>query len=875
MIDQSNDVFYSSFAHNIAKLRYLWDTKDGGKETWAQLAHRVAKNVMGAVDAPKELVAKVEQAIANREFMPGGRYLYAAGRAYHQTNNCFSGETEVVTRFGTKTIRELAAVGHATLQTSGGAWVESEVRSFGRQELLKVTLVRAGAEKTIFATPGHSWRISGSRSEAGRSSQKKEVTTDQLRPGDSMWMVFGYGISRTPVSPAGALHGIVFGDGCAPSEKLGFGSAHIRLCGQKDAELLPLFAGYPTHPVEEDTFVSGLPRHYKNLPSLEFDRSYLLGWLAGYFAADGCVDAEGGPSLASVSRKNLEFAKDVCYLLGIGTYPIRASDRVSNLTGEPSLLYSFKLMKEHLTPEFFLTSSHRIRFQINPPQRHFPVWKVKSVEQTDRVEEVYCAVVPDTHEFVLADHILTGNCLLLRAADSREGWAELAHKAMMALMTGAGIGIVYSDIREKGQPIRKTGGVASGPLSLAKILNETGREVKQGGSRRSAIWAGIHWWHPDAMEFVHAKDWSPEVRALKAKDFNFPASLDMTNVSIILDDDFFEAYKNPKDSKHTLATTIYWEVMRQALKKGEPGFSVDTGENSAFVLRNACTEVTSDTTDDICNIGSINMSRVRDLEHMKELVEVGTAFLLAGSVYSDVPYPDVDKVRTKNRLLGLGLMGLHEWLLTHGKPYGPDPELEQYLQIYATSTDVAGRYAKSWRLSKPKRTRAVAPNGTTGITAETTGGCEPVFTVAYKRRYYKGTVVHYEYVVDPVARRLINNGIKPENIEDAYTLAENVERRVEFQAWLQKFVDHGISSTVNLPPWGTQNNNDETVRPIGNMLMKYLPKLRGITFYPDGARDGQPLNVVSYQTAVGKTGKVFVEEQADVCSIANRGSCGA
>jgi len=377
------------------------------------------------------------------------------------------------------------------------------------------------------------------------------------------------------------------------------------------------------------------------------------------------------------------------------------------------------------------------------------------------------------------------------------------------------------------------------------------------------------------MEFVHGKDWSPEVRALKAKDFNFPATLDMTNVSVILDDEFFDAFKDPKHPQNSLASTIYWEVLRQALKKGEPGFSIDTGVNANNFLRNACCEVTSDTSDDVCNLGSINLSRVRDVEHMKELVELGTAFLLAGSVYSDVPYPDVDKVRTKNRLLGLGLMGVHEWLLTHGKVYGPDSDLEKLMDVYATSGTAASHFAKQWGLSKPKRTRAIAPNGTTSIVSGTIGGIEPLFCVAYKRRYYKGTVVHYEYVIDPVARRLIESGIKPEAIEDAYALAENIERRVAFQAWMQKYVDHAISSTVNLPPWGTENNNEETVRSIGTMLMKYLPKLRGVTFYPDGARDGQPLNVVNYQTAMSKTGKVFVEEQADVCSLTNRGACGA
>ena len=57
----------------------------------------------------------------------------------------------------------------------------------------------------------------------------------------------------------------------------------------------------------------------------------------------------------------------------------------------------------------------------------------------------------------------TQNCLLLRALDSREGWADLLQKASMALMTGAGIGVDYSLVRREGAPIRKTGGVATDP----------------------------------------------------------------------------------------------------------------------------------------------------------------------------------------------------------------------------------------------------------------------------------------------------------------------------------------------------------------------------------------------------------------------------
>jgi ribonucleoside-diphosphate reductase alpha chain len=468
----------------------------------------------------------------------------------------------------------------------------------------------------------------------------------------------------------------------------------------------------------------------------------------------------------------------------------------------------------------------------------------------------------------------TQNCLLLKVEDSREGWAELSYKAEMALMTGAGIGVVYSALREEGAPIKKTGGKSSGPIPKMNIINEIGRRVMQGGSRRSAIWAGLHWNHPDIMKFIVEKDWSDDIKRLKERDYNFPAPLDMTNISVILDDAFFAAHRDTTHPQHSLANNVYWATIRHMLETSEPGFSIDVGENAGEHLRNACTEITSRDDSDICNLGSINMARINSLEEMREVVEVATAFLLAGTVYSEVPYEKVDEIRTKNRRLGLGLMGLHEFLLLRGKKYGPDAELMKYLDIYATSTEIAAKYAHGWGISAPIKTRAIAPTGTIGIVAETTTGIEPVFCVAYKRRYLKGTVWNYQYVVDPTAKRLIDAGVAPDQIEDAYSLAEDVERRVAFQAWVQQWVDHSISSTINLPAWGTELNNESRVQDFGNMLIKYLPNLRGVTCYADGSRGGQPLTPVKYQTAVKHLGEIFIEA-TDICDITRGGTCGS
>lgn len=179
------------------------------------------------------------------------------------------------------------------------------------------------------------------------------------------------------------------------------------------------------------------------------------------------------------------------------------------------------------------------------------------------------------------------NCFLLRAEDSRQGWADLSRKAINCLMVGGGVGVDYSQLREEGAHIRGLGGKSTGPLSLMNIVNESGRNIMQGGSRRSALWAGLLWSHPDIMKFIELKNWSAEVRELKEKDFNFPAEMDGTNISVILDDEFFVAYNTVSHPKHSLAHIVYWKTVRQMMMSGEPGLSTDIGVNAGETLRNA------------------------------------------------------------------------------------------------------------------------------------------------------------------------------------------------------------------------------------------------------------------------------------------------
>ena len=50
---------------------------------------------------------------------------------------------------------------------------------------------------------------------------------------------------------------------------------------------------------------------------------------------------------------------------------------------------------------------------------------------------------------------------------------------------------------------------------------------------------------------------------------------------------------------------------------------------------------------------------------------------------------------------------------------------------------------------------------------------------------------------------------------------QDYKRRIKFQADVQDFVDQSISGTINLPSWGTDLNNEDTVKPFAETLACY------------------------------------------------------
>lgn len=554
-----------------------------------------------------------------------------------------------------------------------------------------------------------------------------------------------------------------------------------------------------------------------------------------------------------------------------------------------------KYMKPHGETHWFQTADRAV---------HYPMEALR-----ERAGNTYTRETGELRRLVRQRHFMPGgrylyasgnelhqvqNCLLLSCEDTREGWGDLAWKSEMALLTGAGIGVYYGNVRGSGSLVKRTGGTASGPVPKMIAVNEQGRAAVQGGDRRSAIWAGLPWWHKDVFWFMRAKDWPQYLKDAKQQDPSIAAPLDMTNISVCLDDEFFQWYEyGPGQPEPGLpngerfapnggswmdwATAVYWDAIDRMTQTGEPGFSVDLGDKRDEKLRNACTEIVSADDSDICNLGGLVLPRFESVQDFEDAVRLGVMYLTAGSVYSHVPYEQVAEVRDKNRRLGLDLMGVHEFLLMRGLRYGTDDAfeaLEPYMKVYDRALEFAHDCQEKAGVSPSVAATSGAPTGTRAIGAETTTGHQVVTAAAYKRlvitsKAHESDLRTAHYVIDPTVARLVRSGYigVDDVVEDSYALAEDFERVFKHQAYAQSHTDQAISMTVNLPH--VMTDRKERLN-FGTTLYRYLPRLRGITVYPNGAIAGQPITPVPLAEALAAS-NVTIEEDEDKCAS---GVCG-
>lgn len=319
--------------------------------------------------------------------------------------NCFSGDTEVITRQGVRTLRELANIGHAELLVmtkNGMEWINSPIQSFGIQ---KTVPMWTGDGNYLRTTLGHQWLYANERGEPNLWSRKstRELICNR---------------TRLPMAPItlpnidweGYAHGVVFGDGNIQSERGKHAHSCVTLFGEKQA-LAPLMSNYGTmsiHNREQGPcpYIYNLPKEWKEFP-VNPTPSYALGFIMGLVSTDGNI-AKANLKIFNASEDNIKVMRKLAVHAGL-----RCSNRIncqigtsSYVPGTPS--YNFRINTYNLTPGHFIRADQKAEFIQRSRGKTTTPYLIGYQDIIE--EEVFCAQVTGYYNFTLANGLVTGNC---------------------------------------------------------------------------------------------------------------------------------------------------------------------------------------------------------------------------------------------------------------------------------------------------------------------------------------------------------------------------------------------------------------------------------------------------------------------------------
>lgn len=438
-------------------------------------------------------------------------------------------------------------------------------------------------------------------------------------------------------------------------------------------------------------------------------------------------------------------------------------------------------------------------------------------------------------------------CFVLAMPDDMEGIMKTTSDAALIFKSGGGVGINYSDLRQEGDIVASTSGVASGPVSFMNIINTVTEVVKQGGKRRGANMGIIEAWHPDVEKFITNK--------------TQPGILENFNVSVGIWEDFWNALVNTEDGKFMLRSPNGREPIREinahqlidlialsAWKSAEPGLIFFDKINQYNVFAKARGEPLRATNPcgeqslypyESCNLGSINLANLVkrkadgqyefDWQRYEETIRKTTRFLDNIIDVNNYPVHEIDVASKESRRIGLGVMGVADLLYKLRIPYNSkegyemQSKLSEALTYYSMEESVAlaktrgefplcsktefpegkipiaGYYEKSksqhsydWDalISKIKKhgirnvlTTTVAPTGTLSMIADCSNGMEPTFALVFEKRVTVGRFFYTNKIFEQVLKE---NGLHSEEL--LAKVADNygsVRGITEIPEWIQ------------------------------------------------------------------------------------------
>ena len=482
-------------------------------------------------------------------------------------------------------------------------------------------------------------------------------------------------------------------------------------------------------------------------------------------------------------------------------------------------------------------------------------------------------------------------CFVLPVEDSIEKIFESVKHQAIIHKTGGGTGFCFSYLRPKGDFVKSTAGIASGPISFMSAFDNATNVIKQGGKRRGANMATMHMWHPDIEEFITMKQ--------------NPGVMENFNVSVMADDKFMQAVDsngeyellNPRDMepvRTVSARSLFNLISYSAWKSAEPGLLFideinrkNPTPNDPIHATNPCGEVPMPDYES-CNLGSINLAKFVELDWSKRdwrkkvdwkrlRYVTRLAFQFLDNVIDMNKYPirQIKEQTMKNRRIGLGIMGFARMLFKMGIRYDSELGYEVGEEVMKSINDEArkmsrelGRvrgsfpgfkestHSKRYDAMRNATCTSIAPTGTISMIADTSSGIEPVFALSFLKTVRAGQYYYLDPVFEHVLKvrglyseELIKKVMEegsiqsmqeiPQDIKEVFRVAYDIspQSHVLMQAAFQKNVDLAVSKTINMPA----SASVEDVEAV--YLLAWKTGCKGITIYRDSSRQEQVLHV--------------------------------